>query len=292
MDTTILNESQLQVREAVAEVCDRFGDKYWRERDQTQTYPFEFHKAMADGGWLGIALPEKFGGSGLGMMEAAIMMQTITESGGGFPSAQCTHANVFGTQPLGIFGTDAQRAHFIPKIVNGEWRTCFAVTEPNVGLNTLEMKTSATQNPDGTWSINGQKIWITNAQNSQVMILLARTTPLDQLKKKSQGLSLFMIPVDKKAPGIEMRKIRKMGGNCVDSNEIFFDNYIVPKDSIIGGDENKGKGFKMILHGMNSERILIAAEALGIGYAAVSTPTAGPSGETRTRVSTSEAGRS
>lgn len=269
MDSTILNDSQVQVREAVAELCAGFGDPYWRERDATATYPFEFHRAMADGGWLGIALPERFGGSGLGMLEAAAMMQMVTESGGGFPSAQCTHANVFATQPLSIFGTDEQCSHYIPRIVSGEYRTTFAVTEPDVGLNTLEMKTMATQRPDGQWSIKGQKIWITNAQNAHVMILLARTTPLDQVKKKSEGLSCFIIPVDKEAPGLEMRKIRKMGGNCVDSNQIFFDDYVVPEDSIIGGIKNKDKGFKVILHGMNAERIIIGAEALGIGYAAV-----------------------
>lgn len=269
MDTTCLTDSQKDVREAVGAVVSNFPDAYWRERDKTVTYPFEFQKALADGGWFGISLPEKFGGSGLGVSEAAIMMQTITESGAGFPGAQCSHANLYATQPLSIFGTEEQHAKFIPKIVSGEWRTCFAVTEPNVGLNTLEMKTTATKLDDGRWSISGQKIWITNAQNAAVMILLARTKPLEECKKKSEGLSLFIIPVDKNAGGLDMRSIPKMGGKCVDSNEVWFDNYIVPADSVIGGDAAVGKGFKMILHGMNTERILIGAEALGIGYAAL-----------------------
>lgn len=269
MDMTILSESQREVREEVNKVCANFPDAYWRERDVSHKFPFEFHKAMADGGWLGIALPERFGGSGLGLAEAAVMMQTITESGAGFPGAQSTHGNVYATQPLGIFGTDEQRADLIPKIVQGEYRTCFGVTEPNVGLNTLELKTTATRREDGSWAINGQKTWITCAQEASVMILLARTKALEDCVKKSEGLSLFAIPVDKSAPGLEMRRIKKMGGNAVDSNEVWFDNYIVPAGSVIGGDANIGKGFKIVLHGMNSERVLIGAEAIGIGYAAV-----------------------
>lgn len=269
MDQTMLTESQKDVREAVGAVVANFPDAYWREREKTMTYPFEFQKALADGGWFGIALPEKFGGSGLGVSEGAIMMQTITESGAGFPGAQCSHANVYATQPLSIFGTDAQRAKFIPKIVSGDWRTCFAVTEPNVGLNTLELKTTATRLEDGSWSISGQKTWITNAQNASVMILLARTKALEDCVKKSEGLSLFVVPLEKDAPGITIRPIAKMGGGCVDSNEIWFDNFIIPGDSVVGGDASIGKGFKMILHGMNTERILIGAEALGLGYAAL-----------------------
>lgn len=170
MDPTILTESQREVRDAVAGICSNFPNSYWRERDETKTYPFDFQKAIADGGWLGISLPEENGGSGLGVSEACIMMQTITESGAGgfgsdsdvgslqlltvspgFPGAQCTHANIYATQPLAIFGSPEQRAQLIPKIIAGEYRTCFAVTEPNAGLNTLELTTSATRRPDGTW---------------------------------------------------------------------------------------------------------------------------------------------
>lgn len=269
MDTTCLTESQKDVREAVASLAANYPDSYWRDCDKNSKYPFEFQKALADGGWLGVALPEKFGGSGLGVSEAAIMMQTITESGAGLPGAQSSHANVYATQPLSIFGTDEQRAKFIPKIVAGEWRTCFGVTEPNVGLNTLELKTTATRLDDGRWSISGQKTWITNGQNAAVMILLARTKALEDCVKKSEGLTLFVIPIDKNADGLDMSPIPKMGGKAVDSNEVWFDNYIVPADSVVGGDAQIGKGFKMILHGMNTERILIGAEAIGIGYAAL-----------------------
>lgn len=181
-----------------------------------------------------------------------------------------------------MFGSAEQRAQLIPKIISGEYRSCFGVTEPNAGLNTLELTTTATRLENGDWvsgastclqltfqSIKGQKIWITNAQNAHIMFLLARTTPVDQVKKKSEGLTMFAIPVDKSKNGIAIKAIKKMGGGCVDSNEVWFDDYVVPGDCVIGGEEGIGKGFRIILHGMNSERCLVAAEALGIGYAAL-----------------------
>ena len=269
MSPTILSESQREVREAVATLCSQFSNAYWQERDQTGTDPKDFHKAIAAGGWLGVALSEQYGGSGLGMAEASVMMQAITESGAGMQGAQSIHANVYAIQPLAMFGTEAQRATIIPKIVSGEWRTCFGVTEPNVGLDTTSLRTTATRTNEG-WRIDGQKIWITCAQQAKIMILLARTTSIDHCAKKTEGLSLFAIPVDKEAPGLSLRRIVKMGGRGVDANEVFFDGYKVPGDSLIGGEESLGKGFKMILHGMNAERCLIAAEALGLGYAALS----------------------
>lgn len=269
MDMNLLTESQKEVRDGVSGVVANFPNKYWREHDLSKEFPFEFHKAIADGGWIGIAMPEKFGGSGLGISEASIMMQTITESGAGFPGAQATHGNIYATQPLAIFGTDEQRADLIPKIIAGEYRVCFGVTEPNTGLNTLDLKTTATRNKDGDWVIKGQKTWITSAQHAKVMILLARTTPVDEVKTKAEGLTLFAIPLDKTQPGLDIKPIHKMGGNAVDSNEIWFDDYVVPGNTVIGGDANIGKGFRMILHGMNAERCLIAAEALGIGFAAI-----------------------
>lgn len=268
MDTSHLTPSQLDVREAITALCSHFPPSYWQQADQTSRDPAEFHRAIADGGWLGIALPETHGGSGLGIGEACIMMQSTTESGAGMQGAQSIHANVYATQPLAIFGTEEQRAEIIPRIVSGEWRTCFGVTEPNVGLDTLSLKTTAKRMDDGRWSISGQKIWITCAQQARIMILLARTEADEPGAKKSEGLSLFAIPIDKEAEGLSMRRIVKMGGRGVDANEVFFDNYMVPSDTLVGGESSRGKGFKMILHGMNAERCLIAAEALGLGYAA------------------------
>ena len=195
-----------------------------------------------------------------------MMMQTITQSGAGMAGAQAIHANVYATQPLARFGTKDQLKETIPNIISGKWRTCFGVTEPNTGLDTLRLKTIAKKQPDGTYSVTGQKIWITCAQVASKMILLARATPIEEVKKPSEGLSLFCIDLDKTKPGLHMQKIKKMGGRAVDANEVFFDNYKIPADSLIGAED---QGFKIILHGMNAERCLLAGEALGLGYAAL-----------------------
>lgn len=266
METTGFSDTQLTVREAVSQVCSRFPNSYWRERDETGTDPSDFHAALAGDGWLGIALPESVGGAGLGISEAALMMQTIAESGAGMAGAQAIHANVYATQPLARFGSSAQIAA-MADIVAGKTRVCFGVTEPDSGLDTLRLRTAAVKLPDGSgYTVTGQKIWITCAQVASKMILLARTTPLEEVTKPSEGLSLFFIDLDRDQPGLDMRKIRKMGGRAVDANEVFFDGYRIPADSLVG---QEGQGFKIVLHGMNAERCLLAGEALGLGYAAL-----------------------
>lgn len=196
-----------------------------------------------------------------------MMMQTITQSGAGMAGAQSVHANVYATQPLAKFGTKQQKEETIPNIISGTWRTCFGVTEPNTGLETLKLKTLATHKPDtDVYSVSGQKIWITCAQVASKMMLLARTTPLEKVQKSTEGLSLFCIDMDREHPGLDLRKIKKMGGRAVDANEVFFDNYEVPTCTLIG---QEGEGFRIILHGMNAERCLLAGEALGLGYAAL-----------------------
>ncbi|KAK3897937.1 acyl dehydrogenase [Staphylotrichum tortipilum] len=266
MPTSGLTETQLTARDAITQLCSRFPPSYWRARDQTEEDPSDFHAALARDGWLGIALPESLGGAGLGISEATIMMQTIAESGAGMAGAQAVHANVYATQPLARFGTAAQLADTIPGIIKGRWRVCFGVTEPNSGLDTLRLSTVAVKQPDGGYSVTGQKIWITCAQVAAKMILLARTTPLEEITKPSEGLSLFCINLDRAHPGLELRRIKKMGGRAVDANEVFFDGYRIPADALIGAE---GQGFKIILHGMNAERCLLAGEALGLGYAAL-----------------------
>lgn len=267
MDTTGFTENQMMVREAVSAICSQFPNTYWQEKDQKEEDPKEFHAALAKDGWLGIALPEALGGSGLGISEATMMMQAITESGAGMAGAQSIHANVYATQPLAKFGSKEQLEGTIPNIISGQWRTCFGVTEPNTGLDTLRLRTVARRLPDGSgYSVTGQKIWITCAQVARKMILLARTTPLEEVAKPSEGLSLFCIDLDRGAPGLELRKIRKMGGRAVDANEVFFDDYRIPASSLIGAED---QGFRIILHGMNAERCLLAGEALGLGYAAL-----------------------
>ncbi|KAH6854714.1 acyl-CoA dehydrogenase/oxidase [Chaetomium sp. MPI-CAGE-AT-0009] len=265
MTTTDFTETQLTVRGAITRLCARFPDAYWRDLDQREQDPANFHAALAEGGWLGIALPESLGGSGLGIAEATAMMQAIAESGAGMAGAQSVHANVYATQPLARFGSAAQ-LRSMADIIAGRSRVCFGVTEPNSGLDTLRLSTAAARQPDGSYRVSGQKIWITCAQVASKMILLARTTPLDKVKKPSEGLSLFYIDLDRSNPRLDMRRIKKMGGRAVDANEVFFNNYAIPADSLVG---EEGQGFKIILHGMNAERCLLAGEALGLGYAAL-----------------------
>ncbi|KAL5339992.1 acyl-CoA dehydrogenase/oxidase [Aspergillus crustosus] len=267
MDLTGFTQNQLTVRDAISTICSNFPNTYWQDRDQQERDPKEFHTALAKDGWLGIALPEDLGGAGLGISEATMMMQTITQSGAGMAGAQSIHANVYATQPLARFGSRQQITETIPNIINGKWRTCFGVTEPNTGLDTLKLQTRATLNRARThYSVTGQKIWITCAQVAAKMILLARTTPREEVRKPTQGLSMFCIDLDKSQPGLELKKIKKMGGRAVDANEVFFDKYEIPVSTLIGKQD---EGFRMILHGMNAERCLLAGEALGLGYVAL-----------------------
>ncbi|KAM0697883.1 hypothetical protein Q7P36_002737 [Cladosporium allicinum] len=265
METSGFSEEQMTVRDAILKICSDFDDDYWMEHDQTETYPHELHAALAKDGWIGIALPEDLGGAGLGISEATMMMQSIAESGAGLAGAQSIHANVYATQPVSKFATPEQRGRFLTKIISGEWRTCFGVTEPNTGLETLKLTTTAKKDGDG-YSVTGQKIWISSAQVATKMVLLARTTPLEEVTKPSEGLSMFYVDFDLSQPGLEAKRIKKMGGRAVDANQVFFDNYKIPQDSLIG---KEGQGFKIILHGMNAERCLLAGEALGLGYAAL-----------------------
>lgn len=269
METTGFTSTQLEVREAISALCTQFPDSYWRHHDETSTDPSTFHAALAKDGWLGIALPEKYGGSGLGISEATMMLQTIAESGAGIAGAQAIHANVYATQPLAKYGNEKQLSDTLPRIINGEYRTCFGVTEPNSGLDTLSLGTTAQKQQDGTgYTVNGQKIWITCAQVASRMILLARTAAPSAANKRSESLSLFCIPLDRTPDsGLSMQRIKKMGGRAVDANEVFFDNYRISSDTLVGAE---GQGFRIILSGMNAERCLLAGEALGLGYAALS----------------------
>jgi acyl-CoA dehydrogenase len=258
-----LTPDQESIREAVLKHCAQFSDEYWLEHDRSGEFPQEFYRSLADAGWLGIATPTEFGGSGLGITEAAIMMQAIAESGAGMSGASAVHMPIFGLQPLVLFGTEAQKERALPPVVQGKDRVCFAVTEPNTGLNTTELKTRA-ERRDGGYLVNGEKIWISTAQVANKMLLLARTTPLDQVKKKTEGLSLFYTDLDRSK--IEVRLIHKMGRHAVDSNMLFIEDLWIPEEDRVGAE---GQGFRLILHGMNPERVLIGAEAIGIGRAAI-----------------------
>ena len=258
-----LTQDQQNIREAILKHCSRFTDDYWLERDRDGVFPHDFHKSMAEAGWLGIAMPEAVGGAGLGITEAAIMMLAVAESGGGMAAASSIHGPVFSLEPIARFGTQEQQQRMIPPILTGEQKMCFAVTEPNVGLDTTRLKTRA-EKRDGGYTVNGEKIWITNAHVADKMMLLARTTPLDQVKRKTDGLSLFFTDLDRSK--IEHRLIPKMGRHAVGSNMLFISDLYIPEEDRIGAE---GDGFKIILHGLNPERILIGAEAIGLGRVAI-----------------------
>lgn len=258
-----LSEDQLAIRDAVEKLCANFDAEYWLERDTDGSFPSEFVDAIAEGGWLGIAMPEEYGGSGLGITEAALMMQAIAQSGAGFTGASAVHLNVFGLNPVVVFGTDAQKQRMLPELIRGEKKACFGVTEPNAGLDTLSLDVRAERTGDG-YLISGQKHWTSMAQRAEKVLLLVRTTPKDQVKKKTDGLSLFFTDLNRDYA--EVREIPKMGRKAVDSNAVFYDNMPVPYDDLIG---EEGKGFHYILHGLNPERILLAAEAVGLGRAAL-----------------------
>jgi len=262
MDFALTSEQEA-IRDAIARICERFDDDYWLAKDRAGGFPFDFYDAIARDGWLGICIPEEYGGSGLGIAEAAIMAQTIAQSGAGMAGASAVHMNIFGLNPVVVFANGEQKQRWLPPIAQGKAKACFAVTEPNTGLNTTQLKTKAERRGE-RYIVNGQKVWISTAQIADKMLLLARTTPLDEVTKPSDGLSLFYTDLDRNH--VLAREIEKMGRKAIDSNELFIEDLEIPIADRIG---EEGLGFKYILHGMNPERILIAAEAVGLGHAAL-----------------------
>lgn len=258
-----LNEEQLAIRSAVEAVCSEFGDDYWLQRDRDGLFPEEFVEAVTNGGWLGIAMPKEYGGAGLGITEAAILAHTITRSGAGMSGASAVHLNLFGPHPIVVFGTDEQKQRFLPRLIQGLDRTCFGVTEPDAGLNTTRLSTRAERDGDH-YVINGRKMWTSTAQTATKILLIVRTTPWEECAKPTQGMTLFYTDLDREK--IEVRLIEKMGRKAVDSNALFIDDLIVPVEDRIG---EEGDGWNCLLHGLNPERILIAAEAVGLGQVAL-----------------------
>lgn len=258
-----LNPDQRQIRDLVEKLCAPFDDAYWLAKDRSGEFPEEFYRAVANARLLGIAMPEAYGGSGLGITEAAIIMHAIAASGAGMSGASAVHMNIFGLNPVVVFGTEEQKTRMLPPLIRGEEKACFAVTEPDAGLNTTELKVKAERHGPN-YVVSGTKIWTSTAQVADKVLLLARTTPLEEVRRKSEGLSLFYTDLDRSKA--EVRRIDKMGRHAVDSNMVFFDGMIVPERDRIGAE---GEGFRAILHGMNPERILIAAEAVGLGQVAL-----------------------
>ena len=258
-----LTEDQVAIQNAIGEVCTDFNDDYWLRKDREGGFPEDFYTAIAKAGWLGIAMPTEYGGSGLGISEACLMMETVSASGAGLSGASAIHMNVFGLHPVVMHGSDAQKKRWLPPIINGEAKACFGVTEPNTGLNTLKLKTMAVRKGD-KYVVNGQKIWISTAQVAHKILLLARTTPIEEVTSPTHGLSLFYTDLDRTK--IEVREIEKLGRKAVDSNQLFIDGLEIPVEDRIG---EEGRGFEYILHGLNPERVLLAAEATGLGRVAL-----------------------
>lgn len=254
------SEADLEaIRAGVRATCAPFGDDYWLARDTDGQFPREFHRAMAEGGWLGITMPREFGGSGLGVTEAMTMMSEVAACGGAFAAASTIHINLFGPHPIVVEGTDAQKARWVPRLVSGEDQCCFGFTEPDAGLNTTRIKTFAEKVPGG-YVVRGQKVWTSTAQVANKIMLLTRTTRLEDCARPTDGITIFYTDLDRTR--IDVHAIAKMGRKAVDSNAIFIDGLFIPDEDRIG---EEGKGFGYILHSLNPERILIAAEAVGIG---------------------------
>jgi acyl-CoA dehydrogenase len=258
-----LTDEQQAIRDSVSRLCERFDAAYWRKTDETGVFPEDFVAAMAEAGWLGVAMPTELGGAGLGLTEAAIIMQAVAESGAGFSGASAIHLNIFGLMPVVKFGSEELRRAAIPRIISGEDKTCFAVTEPDAGLDTTSLKTRAVRTNDG-YVISGRKMWTTNAQRATKMLIIARTTPKAEVKRPTEGLSLFYTDFDRTR--ITATPIPKMGRKAVESNAVFIDDLHVPAGHLVG---EEGQGFRYLLEGLNAERVLIGAEAVGLGRAAL-----------------------
>lgn len=258
-----LTPEQEAIRNGIFEVCKPFDEAYWLDRDRNGGFPLDFHKAIADAGYLGICMPEAYGGAGLGILDAAVMVQAISESGAGMSGVSAIHMNIFGLNPVVVYGTEEQKQRILPPLIAGKEKACFAVTEPNTGLNTTQLKTFAKKEGD-RYIVNGRKVWISTAQVTEKMLLLARTTPLEECDNPTDGLSLFYTDLDRRY--VDVVEIEKLGRKAVDSNELFIDNLPVPACDLIG---KEGDGFRSILHSMNPERALAAAGAIGLGRVAL-----------------------
>jgi len=258
-----MTSAQNEIVSGVRTLCARFPDEYWRERDAKGEFPHDFYNAFARAGYLGIATPEAYGGSGLGITEAAIVMREVAGSGGAMAAASSVHLSIFGLSPIVFHGTEEQRKRFLPPVVNGSMHAAFAVTEPDAGNDITHIKTTARREGD-YYIINGRKVFTTKAREAHRMLILTRTTPFENVKKKTDGMSLFFAELDPSA--VEVRELHKLGRAAVDTNMLFIDNLKVPACDLIGVE---GRGFHCLIDGLNPERILIAAEAIGIGRAAL-----------------------
>ena len=256
-------QERVQIAESIKRICDDFDDNYWLEKEKAHAFPHEFHAAIAKAGWLGITMPEEYGGAGLGVTEAALMMQTVGNSAGAISACSTIHINLFGPHAVVKHGSAEQKRRILPPLVRGEHKVAFGVTEPDAGLDTTHIKTRAVRQGSG-YVINGQKVWTSTAQQANKILLLTRTTPIEDCRRPTDGMTLFYTDLDRRH--IEVTPIDKMGRNAVNSNSIFIDNLPAPEEDRIG---EEGAGFRLLLDSLNPERILVAAEAIGVGRRAL-----------------------
>jgi acyl-CoA dehydrogenase len=257
------SEDQRLIRDGVSGLLSQFNDDYWAACDSSHRFPSEFYNALAEAGWLGITMPEEFGGQGLGISEAIVLMEAVAASGAGMNGASAIHMSIFGMHPVLLHGTREMKARTLPRIANGDLHVCFGVTEPESGTDTSRIRTNATKDSD-IYRVSGRKVWISKAKESEKILLLTRTTPYAECQRPTDGMTLFLTDLDR--PGVEIRPIAKMGRHAVSSNEIFLDDVEVPSQDRVG---DEGSGFRYLIDGLNPERLLIAAEALGLGRAAL-----------------------
>ena len=252
-----------EIREAIRRICADFPDEYWREKDDAHEFPWEFYEKMAEGGWIGIAIPESFGGGGRGITEASVILEEIAASGAAMNGCSAIHLSIFGMEPVRKYGSPELVADVLPKVASGELHVAFGVTEPDAGTDTTKIRTRAERDGD-EYVITGAKVWTSKAPYCDMCLLLVRTTPYEEAASPTDGISLFLVNLDD--PAVDITPIAKVGRNAVVSCEVRYDGLRVPASRLIGSE---GEGFRYILDGLNPERILIAAEALGIGKAAV-----------------------
>jgi acyl-CoA dehydrogenase len=258
-----LNDDQRALCDGVAAVCKRFDDEYWAACERDARFPREFHQAMAADGWLGVTMPEEFGGAGLGVTEAALVMHTVAGCGGAMAAASSIHINMFGPHPIVVHGSPGQKQRWLPRLVSGEDQVCFGVTEPNAGLDTTNITTFATK-VEGGYRVSGRKIWTSTAQVASKILLLTRTTARKDAKRPTEGMTIFYTDLDRSK--FEVKSIAKHGRAAVDSNMVFIDDVFIPDEDRIG---EEGKGFSYLLDSLNPERVLIAVEAIAIGQDAL-----------------------
>jgi acyl-CoA dehydrogenase len=255
---------QEEIRRAVRELAAKFDDNYWMNRDEREEFPWEFYRAFADAGWLGIAVPSELGGSGLGIFEAGLLLQEIAASGAAMNGCSALHLSIFGMNPVIVHGSEQLKREVMPRLLDGTLHVSFAITEPDAGTDTTNTKTFARREGD-SYVIRGRKVWISKALEAEKMLLLTRTTPRDESERRTDGMTLFLADVDRAA--VDIRPIPKMGRNAVDSTELVIEDLVVPEAARVG---EEGMGFHYLLDGLNPERILLAHEAVGIGRAALS----------------------